>query len=185
MTADLIPLIGRNAALVLAFLAIIMNADAASEKVLFDFQASKNPPTWQIVNDDVMGGVSTSKFQVLTNGGAIFSGVVSLENNGGFASVRSSAVRSWNWLVDTPPITSSFTTCHAVELVAAWKSKSIISEAASAFMVMARHAHTSAARWRREAVPASKRFPPPAAIVEEFIAQRFSYSFRKPMNSRR
>ena len=93
MTADLIPLIGRNAALVLAFLAIIMNADAASEKVLFDFQASNNPPTWQVVNDDVMGGVSTSKFHVLTNGGATFSGVVSLENNGGFASVRSSTVR--------------------------------------------------------------------------------------------
>ena len=39
-----------------------------------------------------MGGVSTSRFQVLTNG-AVFSGVVSLENNGGFASVRSSRVR--------------------------------------------------------------------------------------------
>ena len=40
-----------------------------------------------------MGGVSTSQFQVITNGGAVFSGVVSLENNGGFASVRSSPVR--------------------------------------------------------------------------------------------
>ena len=40
-----------------------------------------------------MGGVSTSRFQVLTNGGAVFSGVVSLENNGVFASVRSSPVR--------------------------------------------------------------------------------------------
>jgi len=70
-----------------------MNADAASEKVLFDFQAATNSPAWQIVNDDVMGGVSTSQFQILTNGGAVFSGVVSLENNGGFASVRSSTVR--------------------------------------------------------------------------------------------
>ena len=80
-------------ALAWAFLAITMNADAASEKVLFDFLGGTNSPVWQIVNDDVMGGVSTSQFQVLTNGGAIFSGVVSLENNGGFASVRSSAVR--------------------------------------------------------------------------------------------
>ena len=93
MTADLIPLIGRNAALVLAFLAITMNSDAASERILFDFQAASNSTAWQIVNDDVMGGVSTSRFQVLTNGGAVFSGVVSLENNGGFASVRSSPVR--------------------------------------------------------------------------------------------
>jgi hypothetical protein len=52
-----------------------------------------NSPAWQIVNDDVMGGVSTSRFQILTNGGAVYSGVVSLENNGGFASVRSSPAR--------------------------------------------------------------------------------------------
>lgn len=70
-----------------------MNADAASKKMIFDFQAATNSTKWQVVNDDVMGGVSTSQFQLLTNGGAIFSGVVSLENNGGFASVRSSPVR--------------------------------------------------------------------------------------------
>ena len=70
-----------------------MNADAASEKMIFDFQAATYSTKWQVVNDDVMGGVSTSQFQLLTNGGAIFSGVVSLENNGGFASVRSNPVR--------------------------------------------------------------------------------------------
>lgn len=84
----------RKAAVVTwACLAITMNADAASEKILFAFQGNTNSPVWQIVNDDVMGGVSTSRFQVLTNGVAVFSGVVSLENNGGFASVRSSPVR--------------------------------------------------------------------------------------------
>ena len=80
-------------ALVWTCLAITMNADAASEIALFDFQAATNSTAWQVVNDDVMGGVSTSQFQLLTNGGAIFSGVVSLENNGGFASVRSNPVR--------------------------------------------------------------------------------------------
>jgi hypothetical protein len=80
-------------ALALAGFAITMNADAASEKTLFDFQAATNPPAWQIVNDDVMGGVSAGRFQFRTNGRAVFSGVVSLENNGGFASVRSPAVR--------------------------------------------------------------------------------------------
>lgn len=85
----------RRKAAVLAWgcLAMTMNADAASEKILFTFQGDTNAPVWQIVNDDVMGGVSTSRFQVLTNGVAVFSGVVSLENNGGFASVRSSPVR--------------------------------------------------------------------------------------------
>ena len=80
-------------ALVCACLTMTMNADAASKKILFDFQTATNSPVWQVVNDDVMGGVSTSQFQLLTNGGAIFSGVVSLENNGGFASIRSSPVR--------------------------------------------------------------------------------------------
>ena len=81
------------AALLWTCLAITMNADAASDKIIFDFRTPTNSPAWQVVNDDVMGGVSTSQFQILTNGGAIFSGVVSLENNGGFASVRSSQMR--------------------------------------------------------------------------------------------
>jgi monofunctional biosynthetic peptidoglycan transglycosylase len=67
-----------------------MNPQAGSDKVLFTFQSTTDHAAWQVVNDDVMGGVSTSQFQLLTNGGAVFSGVVSLENNGGFASVRSS-----------------------------------------------------------------------------------------------
>ena len=70
-----------------------MNVRADSEKILYDFTTATNSFAWQIVNDDVMGGVSTSHFQMPTNGAATFSGVVSLENNGGFASVRSSPVR--------------------------------------------------------------------------------------------
>ena len=93
MTIPSVTSLRHLAALVCACLAITMNADAASEKMIFDFQAAINSTKWQVVNDDVMGGVSTSQFQLLTNGGAIFSGVVSLENNGGFASVRSTPVR--------------------------------------------------------------------------------------------
>lgn len=66
---------------------LTMNAFAA-EKTIFDFRATTNAAAWQIVNDDVMGGVSASRFQV-TNGVAVFRGDVSLDNNGGFASVRS------------------------------------------------------------------------------------------------
>ena len=69
-----------------------MNADSASEKALFDFAGPTNAPIWQVVNDDVMGGVSSSRFSV-TNGVAVFRGEVSLENNGGFASVRSLPAR--------------------------------------------------------------------------------------------
>ena len=93
MTARAATSLRQVAALGLTGLAITMNANAASERILFDFQASTNSSAWQIVNDDVMGGVSTSSFQILTNGSAVFSGVLSLENHGGFASVRSSPAR--------------------------------------------------------------------------------------------
>ena len=43
---------------------------------------------WQIVNDDVMGGLSESSLQINYDGNAVFLGRVSLENNGGFASVK-------------------------------------------------------------------------------------------------
>jgi len=79
-------------ALALTSLAITMKADTTTNKTLFDFKAATNSPAWEVVNDDVMGGVSTSQFKVLTNGYAVFSGTVRLENNGGFASVRSQRV---------------------------------------------------------------------------------------------
>jgi len=69
-----------------------VNTDAPPEKALFDFSTATNATAWQIVNDDVMGGVSTSRFDVM-NGVAVFRGEVSLQNNGGFASVRSSPAR--------------------------------------------------------------------------------------------
>jgi hypothetical protein len=65
-----------------------MNTAIASEGTLFNFSTVTNATAWQIVNDDVMGGVSSSRFSV-TNGVAVFRGKLSLENNGGFASVRS------------------------------------------------------------------------------------------------
>lgn len=46
-------------------------------------------PVWNIVNDTVMGGRSSSKIINLENGGVRFLGRLSLENNGGFASIRS------------------------------------------------------------------------------------------------
>jgi hypothetical protein len=43
---------------------------------------------WLPINDAVMGGISTSRFRHGPAGHAVFEGVVSLERNGGFASVR-------------------------------------------------------------------------------------------------
>ncbi len=43
---------------------------------------------WRIVNDGVMGGVSESTLTATDLESALFSGFVSLENNGGFASIQ-------------------------------------------------------------------------------------------------
>ena len=43
---------------------------------------------WNIVNDDVMGGISKSFLSINDENNLIFSGNVSLKNNGGFASTR-------------------------------------------------------------------------------------------------
>lgn len=64
-----------------------------SNTIIFDFAGLRDSTDWQIVNDDVMGGVSSSCFEILDGVGAVFSGVVSLKNNGGFASVRSLPAR--------------------------------------------------------------------------------------------
>lgn len=55
--------------------------------VLADLDEAGEVATWTTLNDPVMGGLSTSR---ITSGdaGLVFSGTLSLENNGGFASAR-------------------------------------------------------------------------------------------------
>ena len=55
---------------------------------LIDLHAADESARWQIVNDGVMGGLSRSRFQISEEGVAVFTGEISLANNGGFASVR-------------------------------------------------------------------------------------------------
>ena len=57
-----------------------------------DFGQDKAGDTWRIVNDGVMGGPSKSEIQ-LTNNSIQFTGAVSLENNGGFASMRTLIIK--------------------------------------------------------------------------------------------
>lgn len=59
-----------------------------SRLLLFDFSATDDWSGWEIENDVVMGGNSTSTLERSVEGNAIFSGHVSLENNGGFASMQ-------------------------------------------------------------------------------------------------
>ena len=61
---------------------------ADEAKVLVDFQAPNEIHQWRIINDGVMGGLSRSSIEIVPPRVAVFEGSLSLENNGGFASVR-------------------------------------------------------------------------------------------------
>lgn len=55
---------------------------------LVDFNQAGVTDGWRVVNDGVMGGRSQSEIAFTDKGTALFQGTVSLENKGGFASVR-------------------------------------------------------------------------------------------------
>ncbi len=55
---------------------------------LLDFAGPEAAARWQAVNDGVMGGVSDGRFKITEDKTLEFFGTLSLENNGGFASVR-------------------------------------------------------------------------------------------------
>lgn len=58
--------------------------------VLFDFSSQEQVRDWGIVNDGVMGGLSRSEIYITESSTAVFQGDVSLENDGGFSSTRTS-----------------------------------------------------------------------------------------------
>jgi NADH dehydrogenase [ubiquinone] 1 alpha subcomplex assembly factor 1 len=60
----------------------------SKEMVIFDFSTVADPNEWEVEDDVVMGGRSEGEFSINDAGNAIFSGKVSLENNGGFSSVQ-------------------------------------------------------------------------------------------------
>ena len=59
-----------------------------STRVLFDFVDETDAESWLVVTDTVMGGVSRGTVSVTDDCCLMFSGTLSLENNGGFSSIR-------------------------------------------------------------------------------------------------
>lgn len=60
----------------------------AALRPLVGFTGPDATQKWQAVNDGVMGGVSDGRFKITADKTLEFFGTLSLENNGGFASVR-------------------------------------------------------------------------------------------------
>jgi hypothetical protein len=73
----------------IALLTNIVNQNSEINDVLINANIMNTNSKWRIVNDGVMGGLSSSTVSVNDEGKILFGGNVSLKNNGGFASLRS------------------------------------------------------------------------------------------------
>lgn len=60
----------------------------AQHKIIYDFKKTSNIAGWLVIDDIVMGGRSKGAFKMHADGYGVFEGDVSLENNGGFSSIR-------------------------------------------------------------------------------------------------
>ena len=77
--------------LIEALILLVIAGQIATEHTLtplVDFGGPAATDRWQAVNDGVMGGVSDGRFRITGDRVLEFFGTLSLENNGGFASVR-------------------------------------------------------------------------------------------------
>lgn len=67
---------------------MILLFSMTASKTLFDFNKTSDIQGWSIVDDVVMGGRSNGSFGLNSEGHGEFKGHISLENNGGFSSLR-------------------------------------------------------------------------------------------------
>jgi NADH dehydrogenase [ubiquinone] 1 alpha subcomplex assembly factor 1 len=67
---------------------MILLFSSMNPKIIFDFNKNSDVQDWIVVDDAVMGGESSSTFILNDDGFGVFEGSISLENNGGFSSVR-------------------------------------------------------------------------------------------------
>ncbi|MEZ9393786.1 CIA30 family protein [Vibrio splendidus] len=74
--------------LLLSLHSLSLKADATGTNMI-DFTQASEHQNWTVTNDDVMGGISTGELIYLNNMSR-FRGELSLENNGGFSSVKRS-----------------------------------------------------------------------------------------------
>ena len=71
--------------LIIILISVTMNSQSID---LINSKQNIGMENWSIVNDDVMGGISKSKLSMSDENNLMFTGYLSLENNGGFASTR-------------------------------------------------------------------------------------------------
>jgi len=75
--------------LLLAVFALIIQIVSAQQPMtIFKFSENSDISQWRIVDDVVMGGRSNGHFKMNDDGHGAFYGNISLDNNGGFSSLR-------------------------------------------------------------------------------------------------
>lgn len=67
---------------------LMLIAMTTTEYTIVDFEKGVDLSRWRIVDDVVMGGRSDGNFEIDDEGHGHYYGKVSLENNGGFSSLR-------------------------------------------------------------------------------------------------
>jgi len=77
-----------NTLLVLFSTSILTLADEVTPKTLDDFEETREIGSWMSVNDGVMGGLSKGGPDISKDHKLVFKGAISLDNNGGFSSIR-------------------------------------------------------------------------------------------------
>ncbi len=65
-----------------------MAVTISTSLTIIDFNKNTSLIGWRVVDDVVMGGQSNGDFKLNNEGYAVFSGTVSIANNGGFSSLR-------------------------------------------------------------------------------------------------
>lgn len=79
----------QKTTLVIACFALSQSSGLAGQKSVAEFDDKEaDSLNWRVVDDGVMGGLSKGKIEISKDGILTFSGKLSLENNGGFSSLR-------------------------------------------------------------------------------------------------
>ncbi len=74
--------------LLLSFSMLYFHSHHENDSIILENFNPDSHLRWVIVNDGVMGGISNSRMQITEDHYGKFSGNLSLQNNGGFASTR-------------------------------------------------------------------------------------------------
>ena len=73
---------------ILLITALFLTSMNMKAQEIYDFSPKSERGDWYVVDDEVMGGRSQGTVGLTAEGHGIFQGSISLENNGGFSSIR-------------------------------------------------------------------------------------------------